>query len=132
MIKTIRQGLQEGITVSILKLCCWLEVPRRTVYYRPARSEPKVQARFAESVKALIEESPSFGYRPVAHLLGANKNTVQRIFQLMGWQVCKWPVGFRPRVQAMPSVVTAPNERWSTDMCCVWAGRDGWATLWRW
>ncbi|WP_296225825.1 DDE-type integrase/transposase/recombinase [Ralstonia sp. UBA689] len=65
----------------------------------------------------------------MVHLLGFNKNTVQRIFQLMGWQVRKRPVGFWRRVQAMPSVATAPNERWSTDMCRVWAGRDGWATL---
>ncbi|ARU21850.1 hypothetical protein RSSE_c1430 [Ralstonia solanacearum] len=130
MIEMIRQGLQaDGITVSIAKLCRWFEVPRRTVYYRPVKAEPKVQTRFAEPIKAMIEESPSFGYRTVAHLLGFNKNTVQRIFQLMGWQVRKRPVGFRPRVQAMPSVATAPNERWSTDMCRVWAGRDGWATL---
>ncbi|CAJ6678590.1 insertion element IS2 transposase InsD [Burkholderia pseudomallei] len=79
--------------------------------------------------RALIEESPSFGYRTLAHLLGFNKNTVQRIFRLMGWQVRKRPIGFRPRVQAMPSVATAPNERGSTDMCRVWAGRDGWVTL---
>jgi putative transposase len=26
-------------------------------------------------------------------------------------------------------VAQAPNERWSTDMCRVWAGRDGRATL---
>ncbi|WP_341773259.1 DDE-type integrase/transposase/recombinase [Burkholderia plantarii] len=47
----------------------------------------------------------------------------------MGWHVRKRPVGFRPRVQSMPSVALQPNERWSTDMCRVWAGRDGWATL---
>ena len=130
MIEMIRQGLQaDGITVSISKLCRWFEVPRRTVYYRSVKSTPKVQARFAEPIKAMIEESPSFGYRTVAHLLGFNKNTVQRVFQLMRWQVRKRPVGFRPRVQAMPSVATAPNERWSTDMCRIWAGRDGWATL---
>ena len=29
----------------------------------------------------------------------------------------------------MPSVAAAPNERWSTDMCRIWAGRDGWAML---
>lgn len=29
------------------------------------------------------------GYRTVAGLLGMNKNTVQRIFQLKGWQVHK-------------------------------------------
>ncbi|WP_230425968.1 hypothetical protein [Ralstonia syzygii] len=99
------------------------------MYYRPVKAEPRVQARFVEPIKAMIEVSPSFGYRTVAHLLGFNKNTVQRIFQRMGWQVCKRPVGFRPRVQAMLLVTTAPNERWSTDICRVWAVRDGWATL---
>ena len=29
----------------------------------------------------------------------------------------------------MPSVTTAPNERWSTDLCRLWAGRDGWTKL---
>lgn len=77
----------------------------------------------------MIEESPSFGYRTVAWLLGFNKNTVQRIFQIKGWQVRKRPIGFRPRIQALPSAATMPNERWSTDLCRIWAGRDGWATL---
>src|SRR3546814_3191455 len=85
--------------------------------------------QFAEPIKAMIEESPSFGYRTVAYLLGFNKNTVRRIFQLKGWQVKKRAIGFRPRIQAMPSVAAAPNERWSTDLCRIWAGRDGWATL---
>ena len=30
----------------------------------------------------------------------------------------------RPRIEAVPSVAAAPNERWSTDLCRVWAGRD--------
>ena len=77
----------------------------------------------------MIEENPSFGYRTVAHLLSMNKNTVQRIFQLMGWQVRKRPVGFRPRIQALPSVASQPDERWATDLCRVWAGRDQWAHL---
>jgi putative transposase len=130
VIETIRQGLQaDGITVSIAKLCRWFGVPRRTVYYKPVKSAPKVDPKFVAPIKAMIEESPSFGYRTVAHLLGFNKNTVQRVFQLMGWQVRKRPIGFRPRIQALPSVATMPNERWSTDLCRVWAGRDGWATL---
>ena len=130
MIETIRQGLkQEGFDVSVSKICQWFGVPRRTVYYRPVKSSPKVQDCFAKPIKAMIEENPSFGYRTVAHLLDFNKNTVQRIFQLRGWQVRKRPIGFRPRVQALPSVATAPNERWATDLCRVWAGRDGWAVL---
>lgn len=70
-------------------------------------------------------------YRPVTAKprLGFNKNTVQRLFQLKGWRVRKRPIGIRLRVQAMSSVAAAPNERWSTDMYRVWAGRDGWATL---
>lgn len=112
MIETIRQGLQaDGITVSISKLCKWFEVPRRTVYYRPVKAVPSLQERFVTPIKAMIEENPSFGYRTVAHLLGFNKNTVQRIFQLKGWQVRKRPVGFRPWIQSLPSVAKAPNER---------------------
>lgn len=130
MIETIRQGLKaDGLTVSISKLCQWFDVPRRTVYYQPTKAAPKVQDAIAQPIKALINEHPSFGYRTVAALLGMNKNTVQRVFQLMRWQVKKRPVGFRPRVQALPSVAQAPNERWATDLCRIWAGRDQWATL---
>ncbi len=75
------------------------------------------------------EQRRAGGYRTVAWLLGFNKNTVQRIFQIKGWQVRKRPIGMRPRIEAVPSVATIPNERWSTDMCRVWAGRDGWTTL---
>jgi putative transposase len=58
-----------------------------------------------------------------------NKNTVQRIFQLKGWQVRKRPIGQRPRIQALPSVASRPDERWSTDLCRVWGGKDGWLSL---
>ena len=130
MIETIRQGLKaDGIHVSISKLCQWFEVPRRTVYYQATKAAPKVDAQYAVPIKAMIEENPAFGYRTVAHLLDFNKNTVQRIFQIKGWQVKKRPVGFRPRVQALPSVAQFPNERWATDLCRIWAGRDQWTTL---
>jgi len=130
MIETIRQGLkQDGFDVSISKLCLWFEIPRRTVYYKPTKAAAKVQERFVKPIKEMIEQNPSFGYRTVAHLLEFNKNTVQRIFQLKGWQVRKRPVGMRPRVEDLPSVAEKPNERWATDMCRIWSGRDGWTTL---
>jgi len=130
VIETIRQGLQaDGIHVSISKVCRWFDVPRRSVYYRPVKAPPKVQEALAQPIKAMIEENPSFGYRTVAHLLGMNKNTVQRIFQLKGWQVRKRPVGFRPRIEARVSATEQPNQRWATDLCRVWTGRDGWAVL---
>jgi len=130
MILRVQQGLrEEGVAVGLSQLCRWFEVPRRTVYYKTVKAAPKIDARYAEPIKALIEDNPSFGYRTVAYLLGFNKNTVQRIFQLKGWQVKKRAVGMRPRIQALPSVAQAPNERWSTDLCRIWAGRDGWASL---
>ncbi|PPU03258.1 transposase, partial [Xanthomonas arboricola pv. guizotiae] len=87
----------DGFEVSMVKLCRWFGVARRTVYYKPTKVAPKVQPKLAEPIKALIEAEPSFGYRTVAGLLDMNKNTVQRIFQLMGWQVRKRAVGARPR-----------------------------------
>jgi len=130
MIETIRQGLkQDGFDVSISKLCRWFEIPRRTAYYKPTKAPAKVQERFVQPIKEMIESNPSFGYRTVAHLLDFNKNTVQRIFQLKGWQVRKRPVGMRPRVQELPSVAERPNERWATDMCRIWSGRDGWTVF---
>lgn len=66
MIETIRQGLQpDGITVSIAKLCRWFGVPRRTVHYKPAKLASKVDPKFATSIKTMIKESRSFGYRAV-------------------------------------------------------------------
>ncbi len=130
MIRTLHEGLlADGIAVPLTKLCAWFGVPRRTVYYKPSKAAPKVDPRLAEPIKAMIDAEPSFGYRTVAWLLGFNKNTVQRIFQIKGWQVRKRAVGMRPRIQAVPSVATAPNERWSTDLARVWTGKDGWASL---
>ena len=62
---------------------------------RGGDAEPlgEIQEQLLDPIKAMIEENPSFGDRTVAHLLGYNKNTVQRIFQIKGWQVRKRPVG---------------------------------------
>lgn len=130
MIASIQQGLlDEGTKIPLSRLCQWFDVPRRTLYYRPKRKPPVLQERLVQPIKALIEAEPSYGYRTVAHLLGFNKNTVQRIFQHKGWQVRKRAVGFRPRIEAKPSVAKAPNQRWATDLCRVWTGQDGWAVL---
>lgn len=48
-------------------------------------------------------------------LLGMNKDTVQRIIQFKGWQVRKRAVGHRPRIQELPSVTTAPDQRPAAD-----------------
>ncbi|MGS0577355.1 hypothetical protein ACQR5V_22150 [Xanthomonas oryzae pv. oryzicola] len=101
------------------KLCQWFGVACRTMYDTPTRSPAKVKPELAEPIKELIEAQPSFGYRTVAALLGMNKNTVQRIFQLNGWQVRKRPLGQRPRVEAKVSRAQKPDQRWATDLCRV-------------
>lgn len=83
--RSIQQGLkEEGFAVPMTKLCRWFEVARRTTYCKLTRTPAKVKAELAEPIKAMIEAEPSFGYHTVAALLGMNKNTVQRIFQLNG------------------------------------------------
>ncbi len=130
MILGVQQALKaDRVEVSTLQLCRWFEVPRRTVSYGQSKAPPKVHERFERSIKAMIEQDLSLAYRTVAGLLNFNKNTVQRIFQIRGLQVKQRAIVFRPRVQAMPSVAKAPDERWSTDLCRVWTRRDGWASL---
>ena len=111
MILSLQQGLaEEGVRVSLVKLCQWFEMPRRSVYYRSTKAAPKVQEQLVKPIKAMIEENPSFGYRTVAHLLGMNKNTVQRIFQLKGWQVRKRPVGSGPASRRCPRWPRRPTS----------------------
>lgn len=48
---------------------------------------------------------------------------------MMGWQVaqaCHRLASSHPDAAVCS---TAPNERWSTDLCRLWADRDRWATL---
>lgn len=59
LIASVRQGLkQDGFEVSVSQLCRWFELPRRTVYYKPTKTAPKVKPELAEPIKALIEEEP--------------------------------------------------------------------------
>jgi putative transposase len=99
------------------------------VYYRPAKTPPKMRTELAGPIKALIERGPSFGFRIVVGLLGMNKSTVQRIYQIRGWQVRNRTIGHRLRIEVLPSAATAQDRRWAADLCRVWGGRDGWLTL---
>jgi len=95
MILGLQQQLKDdGLEVSLVKLCRWFEVPRRAVYYAPTKAQPKLQERFVTPIKAMIEENPSFGYRTVAHLLGMNKNTMQRVFQCRAGRCASAPSDF--------------------------------------
>lgn len=112
----------EGDAVTVVQACRWAGVSRRSYYYQPRRAQPRINERLAARVKRVITDLPYAGYRTVAWLLGKNKNTIQRLFQLKDWQVRKRRSGARPRVQVLPSVASRPNERWATDIARVWCG----------
>ncbi len=88
-----------------------------------------MQERSAQPIKAMLEESSSFCHCTVAHLLGFNKNTVRRVFRIERRPVRKRPVGFRPRIKALPLVAKAPDQRWAAVLCRVWTGGDGLPSL---
>ena len=53
MIRTLHEGLlADGFAVPLTKLCTWFDVPRRTIYYKPVKSPPKIDPTF---------EDPRFG-----------------------------------------------------------------------
>ena len=52
MIRTLHEGLcADGLSVSLTKLCTWFGVPRRTLYYKPVKSPPKVDDQFAQPIR---------------------------------------------------------------------------------
>ena len=57
---------EEGTPVSIEKLCRWFGLSRRTYYYKPVKSAPKVNETLAGQIGGLIEEMPTAGYRTAA------------------------------------------------------------------
>ena len=67
-----------------------------------------------QRIKRVIDTLPYADYRTVAWLLGENKNTVQRVFQIKGWQMRKRKSGNRPRLQALPSAASRLNKRCAT------------------
>lgn len=121
---------KEGHPITISQACRWSGLPRRSFYYRSRRQPPKLNEVLAQRVKRVIDALPYAGYRTVAYLLGENKNTIQRLMKLKGWQCRKRAIGFRPRVEAKRSEADAPNKRWSTDIARVWCGeQDRWTAL---
>ena len=78
---------REGYTVSITRLCRWLKFPRRSFYYQSVNREKRLDPNKVATVKEKTEEYSTYDYRRLALLLRMNKKTVQRIWQLKGWQV---------------------------------------------
>ena len=89
--------LAQGHQVSLSKLCGWLGIPRRSIYYKPKTRLRIADPALTERVKLAMQRFPTYGYRRLAIVLGENKKPIQRILQIKGWHVRKRPQGFRPR-----------------------------------
>ncbi len=131
-----QQLIASGQEVSITKLCAWLGIPRSTAYYQPRqRQDRPLRADLVARIKALIERFPTFGVRRVwawlkyRQRLVINRKTVHRIMKARGWGVYRRRSGKRPRVKAMRSVASHPDERWATDLALVDCGVDGWCVF---
>ena len=120
---------EEGKKVSLAKVCRWLGVPRRTMYYRCRPRRRPLDEVLVSRVREIIEEFPTYGYRRIAAVLGENRKVIQRVLQVKGWQVRKRPRGHRPRARGLPSMADRPDRHWATDLAMVWCGRDRWCHL---
>ena len=56
----------DGDHVSLSQLCRWFSMPRRTLYYKPTKSEPKMNPDTVRRVKAFIDKHPDAGYHTTA------------------------------------------------------------------
>ena len=122
------QLAEEGERVPLSTLCRWLDVPRRTVYYRARLRVSRINSDRAAHVKAVILRFPTYGYRRIAVLLGWNRKVVQRICQRRGWQVRKRAKG-SATCQGLAIRGYDSQSALGDGSRQVWCGRDRWCHL---
>lgn len=128
--------LASGTTLSTVKLCQWLGLPRSTAYYQPRqRSVRGLDEAMVARIRRLHQEEPNCGVRGTwsrlryRDCLTVNRKKVHRIMKIKGWTLPKRHTGQRPRAEASRSVTECPDQRWATDLALVHCGRDGWCVF---
>lgn len=127
----------EGARIDVARLCCWLGVPRSTVYYETRQRAPRpIDGFVANLIYEIIQAQPAWGVRLVWSYLRfelgfatLNVKKVARIMRREGWTVRQRRAGKRPRVEHRKSIAEGPDERWATDIALVHCGRDGWCAF---
>lgn len=100
-----------------------------------AARHPVANPPWTESLRQLIQQHPTFGYRRLWALLRVqegivvNRKAVYRVLKQNGWFVHQRVSTPRPRVQGWTSQASRSNERWAMDVTHIACGRDGWAHL---
>lgn len=67
---------QEGHSVSLVILCQWLGLSRRSMYYWSKLRRRVINADLAARVKLALERFPTYGYRRLACALGKNRKPI--------------------------------------------------------
>lgn len=114
--------------ISVCRQCELLELPRSTLYYRPA-TETDENLRLMRLIDRQYLETPSYGSRRMtiwlrAHGDDVNRKRVQRLMRLMGLEglapkrsTSKPALGHRVFPYLLRNVaITHPDHVWSTDI----------------
>ena len=135
-ILTLQSDLEEdGIQVSLRKLCRVLGNNRSQIYYKTTvRKKRRTEKWLEEAIRKVIEQYPEYGKRRITVLIRReygeiNHKRIHRIIKLQGWQRWKRSYGKRPRVQGMKSVTPQVNSRWAIDMTHIHVRETGWCHL---
>ena len=119
------------------RICQVLGFPRSRLHARPkAAGRPgDAKLELAATIRRLIEEFPTYGYRRLWALLRhrekvlVNRKVVYRLLQAKGWLVHQRVVTARPRVQGRKSQTEVSDTRWAMDVTHIDCGDDGWGHL---
>ena len=87
---------------------------------REAYGEAMLELKFRKKVAAPSRLDRRLIDQVMAEM--ATQGDVVTVVQACRWAGVSRRSGARPRVQALPSVASRPNERWATDIARVWSG----------
>jgi putative transposase len=129
------RAAQSGVSE---RRCCRILAVSRAGWHRlrgTDRRRSAVDPPWIEQLRQLVEQYPTFGYRPLWALLrgqtarSVNKKAVYRVLKRQRWLVHQRSCTPRPRVRGWVSRASRSNERWATDVTHIPCGQDGWAHL---
>ena len=123
--------------VSERRSCRVLHVSRAGLHRQGAsrRRAGAIDPPWTESLRRLIQQHPTFGYRHLWAVLRrqegiiVNRKAVYRVLKQRRWLVHQRSSTPRPRVRGWVSRASRSNDRWAMDVTHIPCGQDGWAHL---
>jgi putative transposase len=112
--------------LSVVRQCALLGLARSTCYYKPAGETPE-NLKLMRRIDEEYLQTPFYGSRKLADVLGVNRKRIQKLMRLMGLEAVfpkrrtTWPgAGHKIYPYLLRNVeITKPNQVWSTDITYV-------------